>query len=281
MKKDGFDYSYIRYPRALIDSPLFSHISVEARTLFAMILDRFCLSSINAERFTDEYGEIYVIYTNDEVCKKFGCSKPRVLRMFRELEDENMIIRKRKNCCFPYRIYIARNILQSTKSFFATQEKLASQRSKTEPREATESLHSNNKKSKNEKSNNNPSITGFARTEEEIREQIEYDCLVCDENRKLVDEIVMIISDVLNGTSPTVRIGRDDMPRGIVIARFCRLDSEHICYVLSQIETNSSDIRNIKSYLITLLYNAPATMEAEVTAAFAYHNRKNRANSER
>ncbi len=126
--------------------------------------------------------------------------------------------------------------------------------------------------SNNKFSNNNPSIVGFARTEDEIKEQIEYECLVCDENKNLLDEIVMIISDVLNGTSPTVRIGKDDMPRGIVIARFCRLDSEHICYVLSGLENTKSKIKNIKSYLITLLYNAPATMESEVTALFSYYH---------
>lgn len=84
----------------------------------------------------------------------------------------------------------------------------------------------------------------------------------------------MIISDVLNGTSPTVRIGKDEMPRGLVISRFCKIDSEHILYVFSQLKTNTSDIRKIKSYLVTMLYNAPATIQSMTEAEFAYHTQK-------
>lgn len=227
MKKDIFDYPFFRYPRALIDSPLFSHISIEARTLFAMILDRFCLSTINADRFTDEHGEIFIIYTVEEVCEKLGCGNTRALRIFRELEAENMIIRKRKNCCMPYKIYITERFSEYAKQELANAENDNSRISEIQPREFTKCEHSKINNSNNKFSNNHSSIIGFERTEEEIREQIEYDCLVCDSNKKLLDEIVMIMFDVLNGTSPTVRIGRDDMPRGIVIARFCKLDSDN------------------------------------------------------
>ncbi len=267
-----FDYPFIRYSRALIDSPDFSHISIEARTLLAMILDRHGLSTINSERFTDENGGIYVIYMVEEICEKLGCGKARALRLFRELESNGMISRKRKNGCKPSRIHITPLFLNGLKQDFAKSENKTLQSRKTEPCKVSESADSYNNKSNNELSNNNQSFVGFGRTEEEIREQIEYDCLVCESNKNLLDEIVMIISDVLNGTSPTVRIGRDDMPRGIVISRFCRLDSEHICYVLSGLENNTNKIRSIKSYLITMLYNAPATMESEVTALFSYYH---------
>ena len=96
----------------------------------------------------------------------------------------------------------------------------------------------------------------------------------CDANRNLLDETVMIIFDVLNGTSPTVRIGKDDMPRGVVISRFCKLNSEHIFYIFSKLDRNETKIKNIKSYLITMLYNAPATMETDVTAEYAFHHKK-------
>ena len=273
---DGiFDYPFIRYPRALIDNPMFSHISIEARTLLAMILDRFCLSTINADKFTDENGEIYVVYTVEEVSEKLGCGNTRTLRIFKELESNGLIIRSRKICCMPYRIYITERFSEYAKQELANAENDNSRIREIQPREFTKPEDSKNNISNNKISNTYPSIIGFGRTEDEIREQIEYEYIVCDANRELLDEIVMIMSDVLNGTSPTVRIGKDEMPRGLVISRFCKIDSEHILYVFSQLKTNASDIRNIKSYLVTMLYNAPATIQSMTEAEFAYHNQLN------
>ncbi len=277
MQKENIEieYSFIKFPRALVDSEQFRHISIEARTLLAMILDRHYLSEINAERFTDENGKIFNYYTVDEVCKKLSCCKTKCVRIFKELEEKNMIIRNRKNRLSPYRIYLTEKFYDLIKSDFAGSEYRTSRSLNNKTHEVSITEHINNNKSNNNFINNKPSIIGFGRTENEIREQIEYDCIVSDSNRKLLDEIIMIISDVMNGTSLTVRIGRDEMPRGVVIARFCKLDSDHIISVLWQMSRNTAKIRNIKSYLITMLYNAPATDECGITAEFAYHHSNN------
>jgi len=258
-EKTEIDYPFIRYPRALIDSPSFSHISIEARTLLAMIFDRYGLSTINADKFADENGEVYVIYTLEEVCKKMNCSNTRTLRLFKELEAKDMITRKRKNRLTPYRIYLTDTFYELLKCELTTLQNESSRLHKIKTHELTKREDSYNKNSNNYISNNNLSIIGFRRTEDEIKEQIEYEFLLCESNSKLLDKIIMIMSDVFNGTSPTVRIGKDDMPRGAVIARFCRLDSEHIFNVLMSIEKNETKIKNIKQYLITMLYNEPAT----------------------
>lgn len=258
-------YSFLKFPRVLIDSPVFSDLSVGAKFLFMLILDRMGVSELNAERFSDKNGEIFIIFTIKEVSEKIGCSFPTATKLFRELENKNLIIRKQKNRISPYKIYINNKFFELTelKNFTSRDKEFLSH-------EFKKIADNKNKYSNNKFNNNQSSIIGFSRTEEEIREQIEYDCLVCDANRKLLDEMVMIISDVLNGTSPTVRVGKDDMPRGIVVSRFCKLDSEHILYVISSLCNNKTEIKNIKAFLTTSLYNAPATMESEVTAEFAY-----------
>ena len=272
-KNEKSDYPFMKFPRALTENPQFFHISIEARTLFMMILDRFGLSAINDDKFTDESGELFIIFTVEEVCEKFGCGKDKVIRIFRELENNGLIIRKRKISCMPYKIYLTERFFRLAESEFPTAENPTSGSTETRVPKLAKPEHIKNKNIKNDNSNNNPSIIGFGRTEDEIREQIEYECLVCDENKKLLDEIVMIISDVLNGTSPTVRIGRDDMPRGIVVSRFCKLDSEHIVSVIYDLEHGKTEIRNIKQYLITMLYNAPATSECYAAAEFSFHRK--------
>lgn len=274
MKNNVCDYPFIRYPKAFIDSPSFSHISIEACLLFALILDRFSLSSINSDKFTDEHGDLFIIYTLEEVCEKLRCSSSKAIRVFRELEAENLIIRKRKYCCMPYKIYIAERFSEFAKTEFATAENHSSRVNEITIHELTKTVHNKTDNIYTDISKTHSSVIGFERTEEEIKEQIEYECIVCDANRNLLDETVMIIFDVLNGTSPTVRIGKDDMPRGVVISRFCKLNSEHIFYIFSKLDRNETRIKNIKSYLITMLYNAPATMETDVTAEYAFHHKK-------
>ena len=273
MNNDIQNFPFIKYPRALIDSPMFSDISVESRTLLALLLDRLGVSKLNSDRFTDKNGEIFVIFTIDEACRKLGCGRTKVLRLFRELEEYGMILRERNNRCKPYEIIITKYAFDILKQDLAKSQNETSRSHEIKPHEVSKSNPNYNNKNNNNYSYNQSSISGFERTEDEIREQIEYECIVCDKNRALLDEIVMIIFDVLNGTSPTVRVGKDDMPRGAVIARFCKLDSEHIYFVMSNIENPSVEVKNIKSYLITMLYNAPATIESRTIADFGYYNK--------
>lgn len=274
MKKQKHNYSFIRFPRAFTEDPIFRKISIDSRILLALIFDRSELSEMNAERFTDKNGEIFVIYTVEEVCKNLKCGKSKALRMFKELEQNNMILRKRTNGSRPSKIYITPLFINSLKQDLAKYQNQTLQSAENNLCKTSQSAAIKNNNINNDNNNTHSSTFTFARSEDEICEQIEYECIVCDSNRKLLDEIVMIICDILNGTSPTVRIGKDDMPRNVVVSRFLKLDSEYVLFVISQLENNTQNIKNIKPYIVTLLYNAPATMESTVTAEFAYHNRK-------
>lgn len=97
-----------------------------------------------------------------------------------------------------------------------------------------------------------------------IRENIEYDCL--SEDKARVDELVEIMLDVVCSTKSTTRVNGEEIPTGTVKSRFLKLTHEHIEYVLTALGNNTSDVRNIRAYLITALYNAPITMDSYYTA---------------
>ena len=46
-----------------------------------------------------------------------------------------------------------------------------------------------------------------------------------------------------------------------------KVDSQHVEYVFDAIDNNKTEVRNIKAYLLTALYNAPATMDSYYRAA--------------
>lgn len=98
-----------------------------------------------------------------------------------------------------------------------------------------------------------------------IRENIEYDCFDKREQEK-VDELVEIMLDVVCSSQSTVRVHGEDLPHEVVKSRFLKINHEHIEYVLLSLKRNTSDVKNIRAYLITTLYNAPTTIDSYYTA---------------
>lgn len=84
--------------------------------------------------------------------------------------------------------------------------------------------------------------------------------------RDVLEEMVSILTDTCTSTKPVIRIGGDDRPAQIVKARFMKLNSGHIQYVLSCFAENTTKVRNIRQYLLTALYNAPSTIDSYYTA---------------
>lgn len=101
------------------------------------------------------------------------------------------------------------------------------------------------------------------RYEEIIRQNLDYDIL-CQEpkfDKDRFQEMIDIMLDAVCSTAPTIRINGEDMPQQVVRSRFLKLNSSHIEYVLEVMNKNPSDIRNIKAYLLTALYNASLTID--------------------
>ena len=67
--------------------------------------------------------------------------------------------------------------------------------------------------------------------------------------------------DAVCSNSPTIRINGEDMPQQVVKSRFLKLNSSHIEYVFDAMQDCPSDIRNIRAYLLTTLYNATLTID--------------------
>ena len=99
------------------------------------------------------------------------------------------------------------------------------------------------------------------RYREIIEENIEYEIMKDRPDGDRLGEIVEIMLDAVCSTAPTIRINGEDMPLEVVKSRFLKLDSSHIEYVFHAMKECPSNIRNIRAYLLTTLYNAPATMD--------------------
>ena len=99
-----------------------------------------------------------------------------------------------------------------------------------------------------------------------LEDNLEVDIIRDRYNADSLDEIVEIMLDAICSTNTTIRINGEEMPQAVVKSRFLKLRSSHIEYVFDALKQNPSDIRNIRSYLLTTLYNASLTMDNYYTA---------------
>lgn len=101
-----------------------------------------------------------------------------------------------------------------------------------------------------------------------IRENIGYDYLLesSPSQKGRINEIVGIMLDVVCSTKKYIRVNGEDFPQSVVKSQFLKLDSTHIEYVITALDKNTSDVRNIRAYLITALYNAPLTIDSFYSA---------------
>lgn len=62
----------------------------------------------------------------------------------------------------------------------------------------------------------------------------------------------------------------DDYPAELVKSKLMKLNSSHIEFVFDCISKNTTEIRNIKKYLLAVLFNAPSTINGYYTALVAH-----------
>lgn len=93
-----------------------------------------------------------------------------------------------------------------------------------------------------------------------IRENIEYDTYIQDSDGEYFKEIYNLICDVISAGYKSIQIGGVYYSHELVVTRFLQLGPEHIQHVISTIKNAQEKIYNIRSYMITTLYNAPCTL---------------------
>lgn len=103
-----------------------------------------------------------------------------------------------------------------------------------------------------------------------IHQQIEYESLEVSyaDDIKMINEMVEIIIETLLSDKQMDFINRSNYPISLVKNRYLSLEYQHIQYVLECFHktTKEREIKNVKQYLKTMLFNAPVTIDTHYTA---------------
>lgn len=279
MKYDYFyeeqseQFVFYKVPKVLCTEEEFRKLSSDAKLLYGLLLDRVSLSQRNG--WVDENGRIYVVFTLDNIMISLNCSDKTATKMLVELEKHGLIERKRQGQGKPVLIYV-KNFIHSEKLRVLTR-KTSDSGLVEGTTLGSEKVRCNNTEFNNtDISETNLILSGDSDMDERdaykqyFIEQLEFQALKqqypyqCRE----LDEILDLLVDTVCSKSKTIRIAGDQKSLAVVKSQFMKLDYGHIQYVLDCMEKNGAEIRNIKQYLLAMLYNAPLTINNYYTAMF-------------
>lgn len=294
-------FSFYRIPRQLITGDAFKRLSTDAKLLYGLLLDRMGLSARHG--WYDEQGRVYIYYTLEEIQEDLNCGHEKAVKLLAELDvgkGFGLIERVKQGQGRPTKIYVKRFTTQEKPPqpsvpqeiprlpIFGSQEVGKPEVKKSEKQKSALRIFGSADFGKSDASYIESNQTDFSQLDPSIhpspltsdtglmerydcqkavRKSIGYDHLCTQISREDVDEVVELMTDVLCSTRPTLRIGGEELPAVQVKRRFNRLDSGHLEYVFDCLRKNTTEIRNIRAYLLTALYNAPATISNYYQAA--------------
>ena len=263
--QSGELFAYFRIPKALFQDSRFRQLSTDARTLYGILLDRMSLSAKNS--WVDEHGRVYIIYTVREVQESLCCAEHKAVKLFRELEQADLIERKRRGLGRPSLIYV--------KNFSSGLPKAQIQNCANSNSCAAESAvqvrpkSQSNKTDKNKTERNHPflpdetdRLTQREQLEDYFYQALEVELLLrlCPDDEDAIYQIVDLLVDTCSTKRKMLRIAGDDKPAEVVRSRLKKLNADHIRFVLGCLAENTSPVRNMKQYLLAALFNAPTTI---------------------
>ena len=260
--QSGELFSYFRIPKALFQDHRFRQLSTDARTLYGILLDRMSLSAKNG--WLDEQGRVYIIYTVQEVQDSLGCADKKATKLLRELEEYGLIERKRRGLGKPDLIYVKNFSSESSKTPYLNRDNDDSGTVQNTLQDPAKLRCNKTDKNKTEWNDPDPIYS------EGIREQLEdyfYQALevelllrLCPDDEDTIYQIVDLLVDTCSTKRKMLRIAGDDKPAEVVRSRLKKLNADHIRFVLDSLAENTAPVRNMKQYLLAMLYNAPTTM---------------------
>lgn len=282
--------AFYRVPRALYEKEYFRVLSNDAKTLYALMLDRMSLSLAN--EWLDEEGRVYINYSIESIMEILNCGKTKAIALLKELDSESGIglIEKKNMGIAKASVFYVKNFIledkeqkedQDVKNEPKSVQKMNSKKhdefnkrtctSSENELDCVQNLNTNKNKINKTELNQTHQILSIKDTDEIdemdsyssfIKDNIEYDCLLQRHpyDQKLIQGIFELILETVLIKNKKIVIAGNSYPTNLVKNKFLKIDFLQVEYVINCLEKNTTKIHNIKSYLLASLFNAGSTI---------------------
>ena len=263
--KEADQYSFYKIPKLLFTDEHFKKVSVEAKVLYGLMLDRMSLSVKN--QWLDGEDRAYIYYSLEDIMDALGCSNKKAITIMKELDAEagiGLIEKKRQGQGKP--------TIPEVKKLHVLKCKNDTSRSEEITCLEVKKIHTNKNNINNTELSNTESNLILSENDgmgseveaytELIKENLEWDLFreYYPYEQELLDGIFDLILETVLCKSESIVIASNRYPTAVVKSKFLKLNSSHIEYVIDCFKANTTKVHNIKKYLLATLFNAPTTM---------------------
>ena len=106
MKLSGaISYFHMQMPRWLFCDLRYMDMALESKVAYTFLLNRYQLSRRNG--WVNRHGEVYIIYTREDLARELQVSYRKAIACFKELADRELIWEQRQGRGMPNRIFLA------------------------------------------------------------------------------------------------------------------------------------------------------------------------------
>ena len=264
--KEADKFMFIRIPKLLFELDGLKELSMGAKVMYGLMLDRVNLSAEN--RWIDKQGRVYIIYTINDAMEALGCSKKKAVDTVKELEIKGLIEKQRRGMGKPNLIYV-KNFLTEVSEMNLKKFRNYISGSTEDTPQGVSDMHPNNTDKNNTDLNNTDYESSSLDMQDSLMEERELYTEIIKDNIGLdaliysqpdrsgvINELVGLMADVICSKEPRIRIGKEERPQQVVKSMFLKLNKDNITYVLDYLAGNKEKIQNRRAYLLTALYNA-------------------------
>ena len=301
-------HKFIKFPNELMSNSLYKGISCEAKLLYALMLDRTSISLDNG--WKDEKDRVYIFFSIQSIMEYFGCSKPKAIKTLKELEEVDLVYKKKQGQGKNDIIYVKKLAgsklkVEEAKDAQEQQEEQKEVEPKQQRKKKVVFFYSSRSKkftcrsqkklslevkdfdpNKTEYNHNNFNISDrsiyqdMRKTdtdknkievyETELKKNIEFDLLVNDFGQDTVQPLVNIMLDALMTKKKEFAGINTELFRN----RIWKLRMNHIQYAIWGLRNTKAKINNIYAYVAKTLYQAVTTENYYFTTLLNYNKNK-------
>src|SRR5574344_961132 len=248
------EHKYYQIPQELFVNPLYKdNLNSDSKLLYGFLLDRLTLS--RKHNWYDENGNIYLIFTREEVQNKLNLSDKTVTKSFKQLTDVNLVREKRQGLGKPNLIFVGKiqhreiNDVLDKENLRLQSRKNYDSRSVNIPFQESEILRGINTNIIKTNNINTDSINPHNEIENITLEEVKYKCKL----NEFENEDKYILEDVIDRlyNCKFLKVGTVNIEKSKILSKLKLIKKDN----LIQLINIRKESNNIINYLIMSLYN--------------------------
>jgi phage gp36-like protein len=242
-----------------------------------------------SNEWKDDQDRVFIYFTLTEIQELMNCGHNKAVRLLAELDSIKgigLIERVKQGMGRPNRIYVMNFLVSEEIKDFPKEEVMTSEKGKsrvpekgsqdfpkkelintdlnktevneTEKNESNRSIYPSKNSHAIEKENE---MDRWMEFRDVFKKNIDYEIMM-QRYPDSIPEILEILVETACSGSKYFRINSSQIPAERVRERLLSLNSMHVEYVLDAMRDNSSDVKNIRAFLLSALYNASKTINS-------------------